>query len=153
MARAKKTAAPAEPGEKTPTEVRAEYYMRDEERALPTRYLRHDLTDAEKQALRLARDERDAEIARLAEEIAKLDAAKKRAKAILDGHVEQNALDSRTVRDGYDHRDVECWESEERVDGVLVRAVYRVDTWERIETAPLTQAERQGDLFDGAEAH
>lgn len=124
-----------------------------------TRYLRHTLTEAEREELRTEREEEDARIEQLT---ADLDSLKKQAKHVsneIEILASKGLEKSKTIRLGWRMQDVPCEERREldtREDsptaGKLVMVTYRLDTQEPIDWRPLTYQERQGVLFDEAPA-
>ncbi len=125
----------------------------------PTRYLRHTLTEAEREQLRTEREEEDARIEQLT---ADLESLKKQAKHVsneIDILAAKGLEKSKVVRLGWRMQDVPCEERREldgREDsptaGQLQMVTYRLDTGEAIEWRPLTYNERQGVLFTEAPA-
>jgi len=116
---------------------------------MPTRCLKCILTADE---LAAKAEEIDATFDRIASveaDLARLQDSVKTAKGRLDGLFDDASRLSRTRRDGYEFRDVECFER--RNDEALTIETVRADLGEVIETRPLTKSERQGALFSDAE--
>lgn len=125
----------------------------------PTRYLRHTLTAAEREELRVEREEEDARIEQLTADLESLKKQAKHTANEIEILASKGLEKSRVIRLGWRMQDVPCEERREldkREDSPtkdkLVMVTYRLDTFEAIDWRPLTYAERQGVLFDEAPA-
>lgn len=110
-----------------------------------TRYLRHELTKREHRHMgrRLSEnfktiEDEEARLANLTDEV-------KRAKGKIAGLEGDNRILSRTMREGFEFREVEC--EEVRNERLFQVDTIRCDTGEVLESRPFTAKERQGDLF------
>jgi hypothetical protein len=122
-----------------------------------TRYLKCELTDDEILCLRVERETEDEKLEELQLELATVAARAKSIKQRIDAILEDGLAKSKTIRLGYEWRNVPCEErrgADLRTDvpytGELGVATYRLDTGECIEWRELTDQERQGKLFDEA---
>ena len=130
----------------------------DEER-LPTRYLRHELTVDEIDAMRAEREKGDAEREKLDGELVDLTARAKACKTQIEALDLKGRALSKTIRDGHEYRDIECreekgWDYREgSTTGRKVgMRVFRCDTEEMIDWLELRADERQVTLFGDASA-
>lgn len=116
-----------------------------------TRYLRHELTEEDVSSLRAERESGDAEIEEHATKLRAAEAEVKSLKKVIDGLEEEGRKISKTIRAGWEYRNIECTEREApRVGGdaeILGIGTYRQDTDEQIEWRELSASERQGRLF------
>lgn len=135
-----------------PTPDRA-YVDRGDERA--TRYLKHFLTASEKSVMRHEREEGDAEYERFEDELTAAQAKAKGLKTKMDALSLRGRELSRTIRLGWEMRDIECIEErgtdpdpQSKSFGQVGMRTIRLDTGECIEWRPFNRSERQGSLFD-----
>ena len=140
------------PAAPTPTPDRA-YVDRNDDRA--TRYLKHYLTGSEVAVMRHEREEGDAEYERFDDELTAAQATVKSLKTKMEALSIRGRELSKTIRLGWEMRDVECIEErgtnpdpDSKAFGALGMRTVRLDTGEVIEWRELLRSERQGQLFD-----
>ena len=113
-----------------------------------TRYLKCELTIADREEKRERREELDQQVEDLDGKIETAEREVKSLKKRRDGLESEGKALSKCIRDGYESRNVPCEErscpNEAGTPGI---ATVRLDTLERIEWRELTVAERQGRLF------
>lgn len=126
-----------------------------------TRYLKHDLSDEEILEMRLERESGDADIEVHQQELAELTVRTKATKAKIEAQQAVGAELSKDIRNGYQWRDVACWETEGELPdhimsdhhpGTEGMITVRADDRSVVEWRPFRPDERQGDLFDGEAA-
>lgn len=121
-----------------------------------TRYLKCELTDDEILCLRVEREAEDEKIEDLQDELDKAAELVKSLKRRVEVLQESGAGKSRTIRLGYEWRNVPCVDRrgpdprEDAIDGAIGVCTFRLDTDECIEWRELRADERQGALFDDA---
>jgi hypothetical protein len=113
-----------------------------------TRYLKCELTIADREEKRDRREDIDQQVEDLEGKIATAESEVKALKKRRDGLESEGRALSKCIRDGYENRNVPCEErSAPNEHGTPGVATVRLDTLERIEWRELTAAERQGRLF------
>ena len=143
----------SDPAPAAPTPDRAYVDTSDEPRR--TRYLKHFLTSGEIIAMRIEREEGDAEYERFDEELTAAQAKAKGLKTKMEAIAIRGRELSKTIREGWEMRDVECIEErgtdpdpQSKTFGKLGMRTIRLDTGECIEWREFNRSERQGQLFD-----
>jgi hypothetical protein len=113
-----------------------------------TRYLKCELTIADREEKRERREQLDQQVEDLDAKIQTAELEVKGLKKRRDGLESEGKALSKCIRDGYESRNVYCEErSCPNEAGTAGIATVRLDTLERIEWRELTASERQGRLF------
>lgn len=122
---------------------------------LPTRYLKCILTQSEIADLRDGREKQDELVEKLDAEHLQVSAKAKELKERISGLIAEGRHTSKTIREGFEYRDVACFEKpgEDTRAGSLTNGkegmqTIRIDTEEVIDWRELSAKERQGKLWD-----